>query len=455
MKYFPDICIIDDNQEELNDIHKGFIDAYIPAFPILFDREDVDNISGVDHVASLISSSPRVVVTDLNLREFSNKDPKQLVGPIAQMLKKIVSKAAPYYLIIWSKTPDLVNAVMDILEERFSDSITLPMGYSIIAKDDYIADATNLPEEIKKLLSKNKLISAILSWESSTRDAVKSTIDQLFSVSYDAIKEKNIESINSNFEKIFSLISRESIGKKHAQEDPWTAVQSAILPVLIDKLADQCNTESTQFWLDAFPSISENRLQVDDSVKPILNSFYFLKSNDDRQFARGAFVSMDKGFLNEENNMAKFTSLVGRDLCTIIGEEFLTKPVTKWEKNKISIDNLIVGFLENSAECDYAQKKVKLPRYLLGILIPTDYEEYTKFGTSSGNAHDGIYRLPSVRIGGVDYIFKVSYKYQFGTQPIDNKWFGSTVFRLRDEVLSAISYGYSAHSSRPGIMALY
>jgi hypothetical protein len=455
MKNFPDILIVDDNKKELDILHQAFISANIPVFPIFYDREDSENESGVDHVKSLMGSSPRIVVTDLNLQENQSNDPVQLVGPIAKVLECLVTKKTPYYLIVWSKLPNIVEKIIGLLESRFSDTVTLPMGYSVIQKDDYLTNSEALPDKIVEIISENKLISALLSWESSIRDAAKSTIDQLFSVSFDASKNKDIESINKNFEEILSFISRESIAQKHAKEDPWTAVHSALLPVLIDKLSEQCNEESSQFWLDAFPNISKSRLKVEDSVKPILNSFYFLKSNDDRPFARGAFVSMDNEFLGENRNMSKFTSLVGRDLDRIVCEEFITESRNKWEEHKISSSNLIIGFLETSAECDYAQKKVKLPRYLLGILIPVEYEEYTKFKTSSGNAHNGIYRLPSVRVGERDYIFKVSYKYQFGTQPIENKWFGNTVFRLRDEVLASISHGYSTHTSRPGIMALY
>lgn len=80
----------------------------------------------------------------------------------------------------------------------------------------------------------------------------------------------------------------------------------------------------------------------------------------------------------------------------------------------------ILGLVEVSAECDQAQKKIKLHRYLLAALIPIEFKEITVFETNKvyrETSHDGVYKTPALLIGDQQYILKLSFKYQFGTNP--------------------------------------
>lgn len=87
-------------------------------------------------------------------------------------------------------------------------------------------------------------------------------------------------------------------------------------------------------------------------------------------------------------------------------------------------------------------------------MIPIEYEPFTFFGDEQKRvtAHDGIYRLPNVVVDGQEYIVKISFRYQVGTKPDFNKWLGNPVFKLKDQVLTDISFRASQHAARPGII---
>ena len=64
-------------------------------------------------------------------------------------------------------------------------------------------------------------------------------------------------------------------------------------------------------------------------------------------------------------------------------------------------------------------------------------------------------------IGEKSYILKLSFKYMLGTIPesrvngilYKNPWLGTPIFRLREQILSDISFKYAQYSTRPGIIS--
>jgi hypothetical protein len=123
----------------------------------------------------------------------------------------------------------------------------------------------------------------------------------------------------------------------------------------------------------------------------------------------------------------------------------------------------ILGLVEVSADCDQAQRKTKLHRYLLAALIPNEFKEITAFetnGVDRETAHEGIYKTPTLSIDNKEYILKLSFKYQFGTNPkslvnevlYENSWLGTPKFRLREQILADIVFKCAQYATRPGII---
>ncbi|MGO2241104.1 MAG: hypothetical protein ACTH5D_05030 [Halomonas sp.] len=454
----PGIVVIDDNESELNSIKNAFFEAGIPCLPIQYVN-DPDNESGIDHVDISEWISPRIIVTDLNLTEAQNAKAVNLVGPLAKMLQKLSVKG-PYLLCIWSKLGKDVTEVMEVLEERHRNDMALPLQVSVISKTEFLSERGKLRDKIKNLIAENLLFDILFNWEVRIYEAGRSAVSMLYSLAQGNNESKSIEDRAGELRKILATIGNEAIGLKNAADNPALAMECGLIPVLEDQVRSMSGAESDGKWAEAIPEIGKKQ-NIDDAAKSKLNTFYHIEEGAENfpKDSRGVFVCLNGQYLETRENVEKFEKRIGRSIECLIHEEFLRRKgkaagrvLTERARNET-----ILGFLEISAACDYAQRKTKFPRYILGALIPAEFEELTFFTTSQGvekdRAHDGVYRLPRIDINGKTYVVKFSFKYQLGAQPNDNQWFGSSLFRVRDQILSAITFSCSQYASRPGIIS--
>lgn len=455
----PSIVIVDDNQDELNNIQNAFFSAGIPCLPIRY-ISDHEN-SGIDHLA-IDHINPRIIVTDINLQEQPGANAVNLVGPIADLLKKLV-KTGPYALFFWSKHDRLVEDIMTLLEQRFFNELNLPIHYGCIEKSKFSRPekASELKEHVKGLVSENKLFNAIFSWEQRVSNAAGEALSSLYRLTRPLTLGNDQRYTNlhvSEMEKTLAIIGNQTLGEQNAKDYPGEALDGGLAPVVYDRLRVMSATNDT--WKDAVPDLGV-KLKTPEGIKAALNSFYHVETVDEdfSKSCRGVFVELNP----EIRGSSKFHQKLGVDINTLINEEFITIISTKNAqednvKNAKIRDDIILGFIEISAECDQAQRKTKLHRYALTALIPIEH-----VGAAKAKAHDGIYRLPEILINDKKYIVKVSFKYQIGTKPETlvseeryiNKWLGNPKFRLRNQILSEISFLSAQYSSRPGIISFY
>lgn len=457
---FPSIVLIDDREDELDRIKTAFFDSGMPCLPIQYLNEP-GNDSGIDHVDVSEWSSPRIVVSDLNLTEVQNAKPATLAGPLARMLGKLSLKG-PYLLCVWSKLEDQVKEVIEILESRYRERITLPFQVSVISKSEFLSEPEKLKEKLKEQVSGNSLFDCLLNWESKMSDAARGTIETLYSLAQESCEDKTISGQTTELRKILAIIGNEAIGQKNASSSPGEAMEYGLNPVMEDQIRSLAGSDLNEKWRGAVPEIGQ-RLTVNDFIKSKLNTFFHIEevSPDSPKCRRGTFVCLDQDFLTLDGNREKFEKRIGRSIKSLIHEEFLpnTDDALGKANRRNARSEIILGFLEVSPECDFAQRKIKLPKYILGALISEEFENfaswYPKEGILKDRAHDGIHRLPKIFYNGKRYLVKFSFKYQFGTQAEDNLWFGDSLFRVRDQILSAIIFSCAQYSSRPGIVGFF
>lgn len=453
----PGVVVIDDNQEELDNIKEAFFSAGIPCLPIRYRNDDPENHSGLDHVNVTKWISPRIVVTDLNLTEAQGATASILAGPLAGMLKSL-SIEGPYLLCVWSKLESVVSDVVKLLDERHGDSITLPLHVSVISKSEFSSDPERLKEKIINLILENSLFDILLDWESRVSGAGRSAIATLYSMAQRNSAGHSTEVRVGELRKILGAIGNEAIGQKNAADNPALAMEAGLIPVLEDQIKLISGDEIYEKWKGAVPEIGEKQ-DIDDSIKSKLNTFFHIEEvgGDYPKNCRGVFVGFNAGYLEVSERLKKFESRIGRTIKALLHEEFLpeTHASTKSFREEARGET-ILGFLEISPACDYAQRKTKFPRYILGALIPERFELLTNRSSAQGSkdrAHEGIHRLPKIVVKGEIYILKFSFKYQFGAQPDDNQWFGESLFRVRDQILSSITFSCSQYASRPGVIS--
>jgi hypothetical protein len=465
----PGTVLIDDNKDELYEILGSISAAGIPCIPIHY-QTDPENMTGIDHI-DVSNIRSRIIITDLNLTESGSLDAKSLVGPIAKVLGPITSNG-PYILLFWSKNESLVDEVVKQLKVRFHNKINLPIHWDVISKSQFKDKPKELKDKIESLIKTNSLFNAISDWESRITHAAQKTSNALYELTTptEYEPENKTEKHQEQFIKALALIGNETVGIKNAAEHPSLAVDLGLSPLLQDQL--NITNSNENLWGSAVPEIGKYQ-ELDDSIKSALNTFCHLEEVKPEfpKDCRGVFVSLNPDNTETSEKLHKLEDKLGNNLKSIIHEEFLSTKKLGTQTNKEAKafrqkarDGIKLGFIELSAVCDQAQKKTKLHQYLLAALIPEEFIELTIFqdtkGVERNFSHVGIYRLPQIIIDEKIYVLKLSFKYQIGTKAIstvdnrqyENTWFGDPLFRLKDQILSDISFKCAQYSSRPGII---
>jgi hypothetical protein len=464
----PGTVLIDDDKNELYEILASISSAGIPCIPIHY-QNDPENLSGIDHI-DISNIRSRIIITDLNLTESGSLDAKSLIGPVAKVLE-LLTKNGPYILLFWSKNEALVGEVVQQLIERFHKKINLPIHWEVISKSEFKDKPEELKNKIQILIQENDLFNAISDWESRITYAAQKTSNTLYKLTIPKVYEpENKTKIHQEqLIKALALIGNETVGIKNAAEHPSLAVDLGLSPLFQDQL--NITNIDEGLWGAAIPLIG-TRQALDDEIKSALNTYCHLEQVDPNfpKNCRGVFVKINDEILNTSAKRHKLEDRLGNTIEDLIHEEFLSK--SRCEKTKTDArtfqkearESIKLGFVEVSAVCDQAQQKTKLHQYLLAALIPERFEGLTLFKNSKDETQDfshiGIYRLPRIKIDDEIYILKLTFKYQIGTRAFSNieertyqnTWFGEPLFRLKDQILSDISFRCAQYSSRPGII---
>ena len=399
---------------------------------------------------------PRVIVTDLNLQEHGQFNEKILVGPIADVLKKLTLDG-PYLLYFWSKNVEYVDGVVDLIFERHD--IPLPLHHGVLDKTSLKSSPAALKCELEKLFLCNKTFNALFGWENRVSSAAQSTTDSLYKLAR-PFEPANIHEFQrkttGSLGTLLAAIGNEAIGFENAKEEPSLAIELGLEPVLRDHIQSSYGyVDNNSAWSEAASGIG-TKLSRDSysNVRAYLNSFYHVEElkEDAPKNKRGSWVEFNSDYLGLEQNVSKIEKNLGSDIKTIIRDEFINSKIKGFTDNDEFYSDIKLGFLELSAECDEAQRKTKLNRYFLSSMIPVEHDRYASYGKGKYTAHAGIYCLPNVIIDGQEYIIKISFMYQVGAIPNFNKWLGKPIFRLKDQILSDISFRASQHLTRPGII---
>ncbi|WP_434341182.1 hypothetical protein [Motilimonas cestriensis] len=451
----PSIVLIDDKKEDLDLIQTCLVNAGYPCFPIHYQNNEPGNVSGIDHV-NLEMVHPRIIITDLNLQELQ-VDARKLVAPIADVLEKIAIEG-PYLLYFWSKNTGTVREVMELIEQRYSQ-IPYPLHWGILDKTQFSSRPSDLKEKIISLFSDNPTFNALFGWENRISSAAQATTDALFKLAQpltqttiSAFQNETTQKLNT----MLAVIGNETLGVKNAKDEPEVAIELGLEPVLHNHIRSNYEHIDCSIWLDASNGIGTKLLSSSyQDVKAYLNSFYHIEQLHPGapKNKRGTWIEFDRNYLEQDSNLPKIESNLGRTIKTLLNEEFLDCSQGTKATRRIAHESTKLGFIELSAECNQAQRKTKLNRYFLSAMIPKEHENFTFFRNKKDDtAHAGVYRLPNVIVNGCEFIVKVSFLYQVGAIPSFNKWLGNPIFRLKEQILADISFKASQHAARPGII---
>lgn len=479
LNLFKTSCIVvDDREDDLLAILWGLQTAGMSCVPLRYDA-----ITGLQNANMEELSSARLVFLDLNLERTLDRGASDQAKNIIEVLETLKLRG-PYILIVWSDFRAKVDEVLGTAFQRASNVI-FPVGIAVLNKEKFLIpgnddtedasyDFHELGQHISKIISEYPQVFSMMAWENRAMVASSTVTKNLFrlraTVTLDELSAslRNVRSAvdatpegastpvisealysKKDISKIFYKIGYAASGK-YADEDPASAVESGLLPLLEDQfLSIPAIDACIDTWKKVFQESQQEKLTPDVICK--LNSCLLIDVSQSDS-PRGLFLEL----LDSSTDTFQASHLE-TDKTTLqehfFNEEKLAAIVKKdgEEKKNVIVKSCIVGILECSAACDHAQNKIGVRLGLLAAIIPVEHEKC--INKDQNIYHDGI----KIHFNGKDYLFLISFKYPFGiTQAIiADPTIAKPLFRVREQLLSAIAARFASHASRPGFISVH
>lgn len=451
--------IVDNDQSELDQLVMGMHAAHIPALPLLYSVD-----TGIVNAPPSSRLSVRLLFVDMNLADASTPSAKDIASTIADVIPNVIKSGnGPYALIFWSKHAHLVQEVLEILGNRHSD-ISMPIVTGALDKNDFKTREDSdtqdirlqrLSEAITNIVNTSPQLTSLMTWEHEIATAASATLAALTKI-IQCHEHWNVQEYASNIGEVLARIALEATGRKSAEAMPEQAIHLGLQPLLVDNLERNSSIAANRDqWKLAMPALTGRQpILANDVANRRLNTFYCISKviQHTEKVDRGVFVEISSDHISDEN----FSRVFGKT-CSCLADEFVNvSGIDKAEKKKVR-DSLRWGLIELSPDCDHAQKKSRLYRFMLAALVPNKAPERTQFtnidGLVSDRKHTAIYRMPVVEIEDDEpAVLFVNYRYLLGL-PIDAPILGNVLFRLRNPILGELIHNYSKYVARPGIVS--
>lgn len=442
---FVRVAAIDNEQAHLDKIYSALVSSGFWVMPFLYDLGTVNPLPPNPY------NGVRIVFSDIHLVDGGMNNMAQQALAITACLKKIVCDG-PYVLIFWTKFPTDAHTVFsEIIARAKDEGFVAPAAYGCIDKSLVInleENPSSMPEVLEQLnqaiLNCGALLLSI-SWEERVSQAAIRSTNRLFDLAHQQASGDPL----TNWHQLLAYLSLEAVGDTQAVLTPVAAMDSALLPILEDRLHIPCED------VEPLSALLSQQLGVRESgvSKTALNAHYLVSTLSSSMTvspsARGVVSVIER-----ESWDAHQPDLWGKTCNEVLQQEFFL-PAQKNDQEFLG--SLLPCVVTLTPECDDVQGKVGSFRYLLGVLVPYSstvralYYSKSKRQYSNLSVFDvGVLNI-DLGQGDKDYCLLVSCN-RFFAKPTTGLLHVTPKLRLRKATLEELSHHYTTHARRPGVM---
>jgi hypothetical protein len=497
------VVVIDDRHDHLFAIANALSQSGIPCVWHLYDKMN----------SCLIPPAPvggysdiRLVITDLNIRDFSTADPdaKNLAGTLLSevLLPILPNRSTPYGLVLWSSVQGVVDEVRTVILERI-DSDRMPpddrrpkplsiqlmnkgkfvselkTGSDTTAPDTLITEAAKYGGEIREQLGAalaDPQLRLVCAWETRVSKAATATVNEIYAAAVEHARSQANCDPTIAFRDILAKIANEAAGSKNAMEDPARALDDGLIDLFVDDL--RSNSDDINYLKLIEDSLKDKlgkRIDLSQSVRHQLNTTLHAETK-----AENWGENISRGIVLGADDQEKIANRLGYETAScLIWNEFLFpaldfKIAARRAKGKTNesilkenselaksdetevLNQCRLRLVEIGADCDHANRKTRTVRLLCALEVPERFAHFVR------SPQDGkSYKSEAVMEWGPwnldqreGLIFLVSVK-RFSIEqtwplPEDLK----PKYRLRRQIIDVVLRKYADHSSRLGYVAI-
>ncbi len=428
--------VVDDQVEDLTPLVEALNRIGAPCLGIHFDVSKP--------VEPKFFAGVRILFFDLHLVPGQGTTPHARYGLIGQILADCISPwGGPYIMILWTSHVEEREAFAAYVEKITELADRRPLAILGLNKNEYRESngsfaGARLRADIEKTIAGHVQLQALLAWESDVLAAAGATLATLGELIPES--ERTLEKYPQALDGILSRFAVAAVGAQNVVKSIRGAVNSALAPILLDRILNQRASEETNNLWERAVTRRDKLPKMDDRQVGRMNRMLHLAMPSAEVVIPtdwGAVVKVPMAETEDDAMRRRF----GMRKAEIL-KEFRIK-----ETDDV---HCMPCLLRIGAVCDYAQNKAGPIPYILGFIVPTTIKHQGSPPDAEFGKKSPIFELPShkepVRL-------VVNARFQVSLVPEDvERW--EVLFRLREQFLAMVVAHISAYVTRPGIVKL-
>ncbi|MEM7663983.1 MAG: hypothetical protein AAF292_17205 [Pseudomonadota bacterium] len=457
--------VIDNDAEDVLGVTTALSKNGISTLPIHYR----DPTTALEMCRQVSAARPRIIITDIQLRDGGAEPTKSDLSAVAACLEKILEGTeGPYVILAWTTKPEALEGLKERVSKLFAlREIRMPMYFDRICKDDcsvgegeYSAD--EILARFQSHLESEASTRALMHWECSVLRAASDSLNTISILDPDTLPQ-SLKAL------------AEAVAGSNLRGFEATAINEAFAYVLKDKLSLlSLEGEASERWDSVFQAAAGEVLEIS---KHQLNTLLHIDANPHEEvICPGDVWIVEKPqagllrYVGKKSDAQRLYDKLLNEFLTYTEHGHRLNQSVQEERDPELKSELAAHFrhlyedplraakeatqiamVEISPACDFANQKKPLKSIALGVLIPSDAVDINvKLKDSDSNIRVKIMHENKEQILGFSakYISALSED----LTKVENLNLTKTM-RIRESLLQSWIHKFSAYNSRIGTVS--
>jgi len=424
--------IVDDDEQELGLLVDALQSAGVPCLGVRYTDED-----GVN--ASFLRGA-RVLFLDLHLTTGAPaSDIAVPAGIITTILEEAMQEgAAPYIVVLWTKHTDQKDAFEEYLFENLAPG-KRPLKVIGLDKNPFLTanSGQKLLDAVIDAISADPRLNVLLQWEREVLSAASRTVGSVVQMVPDL--KRSEADFSRDLDRVLSVLAREALGVTHAASDPRTALNSALTPIMSDRLANMdIGPAETKVWKSGITRITEQGLGAEDDAAR-LNTMLHIALPQSEVMTSGGLGVVTLVPAVAADAEAMIEDMFGLKARSHLSNLFQIREQADRRRSRLCL-------LRIGAACDFAQARKGPIPFVLGAVIPVDIERT--------NPPLAEFVTPPFILPDFDGPVRMAWNARMTATRTEMQianW--APAWRLREQLLAQVVMQGAGYATRPGIVS--
>jgi hypothetical protein len=420
----PRIIAIDDKKEHLQGLADGLNKSGIACLQVHFTGDD-----------SEIKPCPnvRVIFADLHLNESgAGQGNERHFTLIGGLIEQTFKPTGPYVIVLWTRSPGEAANLKRFLDERLV-GISKPFAVVPLDKNAHLAPNGTVrnPEllfrAIEDIMRQEVQIAALLNWEERVLGAAADTVSALLTL---GMATTGTETASQRLKRLLYHLGAAGVGPKHVFFDIFHAVNEALFPILVDRVAVLKTLGGQDAIWSQTVTIADASSALSQHEAASLNRLSHIEdANGATGGARGAAIELPITMSG-----AQFANCFGispSDTAEKFGCNGFVDADTRFRWMLIQVQ----------AACDFAQMQAGPLPFALALEMP--------ISNANKKVSPAVWTGPPIAFGPETKVLHVNSRFQ-ATLPKASASVAPALYRIREQLLNELVYHLHSYGARPG-----